>query len=325
MPIQNHIVIGGGSWGAAIADQLRRADQSVTLLVRSTQTAENLARGYIQQLPDISPISPLDATTDLTILSQADLIHIVVPIFAHSEVISHIKQYARKGTPISLASKGLLPDTQKGALFLPEWLDEVASDFPFTMLSGPSFADEVISGKPAALVAASLDKNLTQAVATSFQGSNLRVYSSTDPLGVALGGALKNVIAIAAGIATGLKLGDNARAALITRGLAEMQRLADAVGADTRTLSGLSGMGDLMLSCAGPHSRNMAYGLALGSGQTPNNKLSEGRYAAALVAARAKSEGVDMPLCQSIDHILNHGQDLQNTLTTLLSRQAGAE
>lgn len=325
MHTKQHIVIGGGSWGAAIADQLQRAGQSVSLLVRDANTAENLAQRHVRQLPDISLTAPLTATTAPEQISKADYIYMVVPLAAHAQTITLIKQFARTGTPLILASKGLMPDATRGAVFLPEWLDDLAPEFPSIMLSGPTFADEVILGKPAALVAASKIEALATDIASIFQGSNLRVYSSTDPVGVALGGAVKNIIAIAAGIATGLTLGDNARAALITRGLAEMQRLAQAIGADTHTLSGLSGMGDLMLSCAGPHSRNMAFGLALGSGNLPSNRLSEGRNAAALVTARAVFENIDMPLCFAIDQILNHGQGLQDTLTALLSRHAGTE
>ena len=325
MPIQTQAIIGGGSWGAAIASQLQTAGHKARLLVRNQSTADMLAEGHIRQLPDSQLSQPLMATTDPAFLSGVDNIYVVVPLSAHADALSHIKAHARPGTPVILASKGLMPDMIKGGLFLPEWLAETAAAFPSIMLSGPSFADEVIAGKPAALVAASDDAELASAIAAHFIGSNCRVYSGPDPLGVAIGGAVKNVIAIAAGIASGLNLGDNARAALVTRGLAEMQRLAASLGAQAHTLSGLSGMGDLMLSCAGPHSRNMALGLALGSGTTPSHRLSEGSNSTASLVRRAEYEMIDMPVCKAVDQILNQGQDLQKTISQLLSRQVGAE
>ena len=323
-PIQN-IIIGGGSWGAAIANQLQRAGQAVQLLVRDEATVKSLASQHIRHLPDSRLNAPLSATTDPNCLAGAASIYIVVPLAAHADIFDTISTYADARTPLILASKGLMPDAVKGGLFLPEWLDMHANSFPFAMLSGPSFADEVIAGRPAALVAASTDTNLAASVASSFQNSNCRVYSSDDPLGVALGGAVKNVIAIAAGIATGLDLGDNARAALVTRGLAEMQRLAASIGAKASTLSGLSGMGDLMLSCAGPHSRNMAFGMALGAGTTPTNHLAEGQKATANLVRRAAYQSVDMPVCHAVNQILNHGQNLQDTISQLLSRDVGSE
>lgn len=322
---QNICIIGGGSWGAAIADRLQQAGHQVHLLVRRAQTVAALGKAHIDQLPDTPLTKPLSATTDPAILAEADVIYIVVPIAAHPEIWTQIQTYAQKNVMLVFASKGLMQDTEKGGVFLPEWLAGQNTQHPYVILSGPSFADEVIAGKPAALVAASHQLEEADRVALQFKATSLRVYSSADPLGVAIGGAVKNIIAIAAGIATGLGLGDNARAAVVTRGLAEMQRLASHLQAKAHTLSGLSGMGDLMLSCAGPHSRNMAYGLALGSGAAVPDRLTEGQLATARLMARAGFEGIDMPVVKAVDQVINHQQDLQTALADLLKRDVGLE
>jgi glycerol-3-phosphate dehydrogenase (NAD(P)+) len=210
-------------------------------------------------------------------------------------------------------------------LLMPELARQMLPDSPHVILSGPTFADEVMLGLPAAITAASADKQAIAAIQQAFAGSHLRVYANHDPVGVAIGGAMKNVIAIAAGCAAGLGLGDNARAALITRGLAEMARFAAAAGAQPDTIYGLSGAGDLALSCAGPHSRNMAYGLALGRGETPPDGLAEGRHSVAVLAARGAALGVELPITSGVDSVVNHGADLRHVVASLLARRAGVE
>lgn len=330
MPAAKSIsIIGGGSWGAALADRLQLLGRDVRLLVRNARTVDALGEGLVRQLPASRLAQPLRASTDPASLASAEIIYLAVPLAAYLDVLDQISTYAKPHTPLVIASKGLIADDKSGGLFLPEWLAGVAATHPIIMLSGPSFADEVIAGKPTALVAASSEPALATQVAEQFSGqsiaSNLRVYTSADPMGVAIGGAVKNVIAIAAGIACGLELGDNARAALTTRGLAEMQRLAAHLGGSPQTLSGLSGLGDLMLSCGGPHSRNMAYGLALGSGSPVPQQLTEGRLTTARLIARAKHASLEMPVCEAVDQIINHRQDLHQTLSNLLSRPIGSE
>jgi glycerol-3-phosphate dehydrogenase (NAD(P)+) len=215
--------------------------------------------------------------------------------------------------------------TADGARLMPELADAMAPGRPSVLLSGPSFADEVMRGLPAAVVAAGTDSAAVEMVQQSFRASQLRVYASDDPLGVAIGGTMKNVIAIAAGCAIGLGLGDNARAAIITRGLAEMARLAAAEGAEAETIYGLSGAGDLALSCAGPHSRNMAYGLALGRGETPDARLAEGRNTVAALAARGRETGIELPITNGVDLVVNGGAPLGDVVASLLARPAGSE
>ena len=319
------VIMGGGSWGGALADQLARAAQPVTVLVRSSETAAALRAGRLPRLGDAPLSAGLDASTDPACLAGASAIFLVLPVSAHEEALGLIKSHARHNPPLILTAKGLVEDAKRGGLFLPEWVAGKAADLSLAMLTGPSFADEVVAGKPAALVLAAAETALAARLAGLFEGSNLRLYHSDDLVGAALGGAVKNVMAIAAGITVGLGFGDNARAGLMTRALAETARLAAALGADRQTIYGLSGLGDLILSSAGPHSRNMAYGLALGRGETVPAALAEGRYAAARLARRAAFEGVEMPIAEMVDRLVNQQAGLMDCVAELLARQTGAE
>lgn len=322
----NIVVMGGGSWGAALAHQLRRNTRlNIQILVRSQPTAEGLARGHIRQLPQITDIPGFQVTTDNSCLKTADFIYLVLPVSAHADSLHKIEVHAPAGVPIILCAKGLLADEIKGGLFLPEYVESHSKDRPVAVLTGPSFADEVLSDLPTALLAASRSTSLSEQIAGHFSASSLRLYQGTDSIGAALGGAVKNVIAIAAGICSGQYLGDNARAGLITRGLAETMRLAAQLGADSRTISGLAGMGDLVLSCSDPHSRNMAFGFALGRGDTVPSSLAEGRFSAAILRARAEHEAIELPICFAVDDIVNRQADIHTRITALLSRQAGQE
>lgn len=319
------IIIGGGSWGTAIAAALITAGTDAKVLARSDDTVGMLAEGRCRQIADIAAASPIPASTDPAILRDANLIFIVVPVKATIEALTLVRREARQDAIIILCAKGLVATDKSGGLLMHEVASEQLSQHPVVVFSGPSFADEVLRGLPAAITAASNDKLASSAVQSAFRGSNIRVYSSNDPVGVAIGGAMKNVIAIAAGCAVGLQLGDNARAAIITRGLAEMARFASAAGAAPDTIFGLSGAGDLALSCAGPHSRNMAYGLALGKGHAPDPVLAEGRHTVAALAARGERIGVDQPITKAVDNVVNHGHNLPEVVAGLLARQVGNE
>ena len=317
-------IIGGGSWGSALAHALRCGTAAPSLLVRDEATVSALAAGRCRQLADLPARPPFEATTDPAILSDSDMILVVLPVAATPDTLRLIAARAAPTTPVVLCAKGLVMDGDR-PLLMPELATRMLPDTPHVILSGPTFADEVMLGLPAAITAASTDEQAVAAVQQAFAGSHLRVYANRDPEGVAIGGAMKNVIAIAAGCAAGLGLGDNARAALITRGLAEMARLAAAAGARPDTIYGLSGAGDLALTCAGPHSRNMAYGLALGRGETPPDRLAEGRHSVAALAARGAALGVDLPITSGVDSVINHGADLGAVVASLLARRAGVE
>ena len=320
------VVIGGGSWGGALADQLQKAKNSVTVLTRSQETADALNKARLLALPQVRLIRPISSTVQPHCLGSAQLILIAVPVSATAEAIELVRSHASKKAIVLFTGKGLLPHPQKGGAFLSEWVNESLGEFnPYGLLSGPSFADEVISDKPTAVMIASDSLSLSCIISNYFSMSCLRCYVGDDIIGVAVGGALKNIIAIAAGIATGLELGDNARAALVTRGLAEISRLAVKIGGKSKTLTGLAGMGDLMLSCSSPHSRNMAYGMALARKRRPERKLAEGSKAAALLNARAAYEHIELPIAQSVYRILQHPKTIEKEIRTLLSRAVNIE
>ena len=318
------LVIGGGSWGSALAHALRSGTATPRILVREPATAELLANGTCRQLSDLPPVDGFDATTDTSVISDADLVFLVVPVAATAELLRRVDRLATPGTTVVLCAKGLVMEDGQPR-FMTELAAELCPRQPTVIMSGPTFADEVLQGLPAAITAAGHDAAAVRAVQQAFSQSHLRVYAGRDPLGIAIGGAMKNVIAIAAGCAAGLGLGDNAKAALITRGLAEMARFATAAGATPDTIYGLSGAGDLALTCAGPHSRNMAYGLALGRGETPSPKLAEGRHSVAALAARGRALGVELPITDGVDGLVNHDEDLRVVVARLLARRAGVE
>ena len=319
----NIIVMGGGSWGAAITYSLgQNAAVSVTCLVRDETTASALNKGVVPRLNDAVLPTPILAKTTTNCLADADMIYIVLPAAATMEALVQIEQYAPSDCPVILCAKGLVTstnETEVSPLFLPEVMNNRPIKRPYAILSGPSFADEVIQNLPAALVCASHDNAVCTAVSHQFSSSNLRIYLSDDPIGVAIGGAIKNIIALASGICDGLGLGDNAKAALITRGLAETGRLINALGGKKETISGLAGIGDLVLSASGPHSRNMAYGLALGQGKALPSSLSEGARSAPLMVDRALALDIEMPITNAVSKALS-GEPLSALITDLLAR-----
>ena len=320
------IVFGGGSWGSAIASSLQRAQQPVTVLARNQQTVDMLAQGQCPRLPDCAPIAPLAATADHTCLAAATMIFVAVPVQANAESFDLINTQQAGSEPaiVALCAKGIVGDDKAGAMLLTKLAHTMMPRHEVAVFSGPSFADEVFSGLPAALVAAGRDR-ATKTIQDAFEGSNLRIYRNTDLVGVALAGAMKNVIAIAAGCAVGLGLGDNAKAAILTRGLSEIARFSAVMGAKSDTVYGLAGVGDLALTCAGPHSRNMAFGMALGRGETPSGQLAEGSRTVAALAHLAAHHNIDVPITNAVDKLVNHGEDLHQIVAGLLARPAHTE
>ena len=331
------VVMGAGSWGSAIATALMRAKKQnsktkqVTVLARRQESVDALATGRCLYLLESQPAMSIDATTDPACLSDADLIFVAAPVVANQENFLMIRdrqsdlQQNQKLATIVLCAKGICKADDGNAMLLTELATNILPGHPIAVFSGPSFADEVFTGLPAALVTASHTPETATQIQEAFEGSNLRLYSNDDPIGVALAGAMKNVIAIAAGCAVGAGFGDNAKAAILTRGLAEIARFAALMGAKPDTIFGLAGVGDLALTCAGPHSRNMAYGMALGRGEAPPSKLAEGSRTVAQLAGLAKSKGVDLPITNAVDKLVNHGQDLHEIVASLLARRVGAE
>ena len=322
-------VLGAGAWGTALAVQAARRHE-VVLWARDAAQARTMAaeRRNARYLPEVTLPENLAVTDDaaaaLAQVGANGLVVVATPMAALRERLAALPREARA---LWLA-KGF--EQRSGALGH-EVSREVRPGCPAAVLSGPSFALEVARGLPTALVAASDDATLVTLAVQAFHGDALRVYRSDDPVGVEVGGAVKNVLAIATGIADGLGLGLNARAALITRGLAEMSRLGGALGARADTFTGLSGLGDLVLTATGDLSRNRKVGLKLAEGRALADILaelghvSEGVYSAATVAARAATLGVEMPITTAVVAVLEGRSTPRDALRALMAREAKSE
>ena len=318
----SHIgIVGGGAWGTALACLGRRAGRRVTLWSRDPTVAQSIARDRVNRvyLPDFPLDEGIEAAADLALLGDCDVLLLVCPAQAVRELAHRLPGNA----PVVICAKGI---EASSGLLMPEVLAEVLPGRPIAMLSGPSFAEEAVRGLPTAVSIATADAALGQGLAASLAAGMFRPYWTHDVMGVALAGAVKNVLAIAAGIVEGRGLGHNAAAALVTRGFAEMARLGQAMGAELETLTGLSGLGDLVLTCTGPLSRNRSLGAALGKG-TPleqymagRRQVVEGEATAPAVLARAARQRIEMPICAAVDAILHHGADLDDTIRALLAR-----
>jgi glycerol-3-phosphate dehydrogenase (NAD(P)+) len=320
-------ILGAGAWGTALALSLARRgghqlclwSHSVPLAEQLTDTGENLP-----YLPGFTLPADVDVTSDLPrAIFEADILLCVTPSQHVRGVITHIAPMLTRNQIIVGASKGLEETT---FLRMSQVVASVTSN-PFAVLSGPSFAQEVAAGMPTAVVVASQFPPVSQAIQRDLASSTLRVYTNDDVPGVELGGALKNVIALAAGVANGLNLGHNSSAALITRGIAEMTRLAVACGGRRQTLAGLSGVGDLVLTCTGSLSRNRAVGIELGRGrQLPDimeslhGKVAEGIRSTAAALGLAARYAVEMPITEQMDAILHRNKSPKEAIRELMSR-----
>lgn len=320
-------VLGAGAWGTALAISLaRRGGHHLSLWAHSPALATLLHDGgeNTKYLP--SYILPMDVhvTSDLPdAIFDAEIIVCVVPSQHVRGVISHLSPLLTNDQVIVSASKGIEEQT---FLRMSQVIASV-TDNPFGVLSGPSFAQEVAAGSPAAMVAAAADLRLAQRIQRDFSSPSLRIYTNDDVPGVELGGALKNVIALAAGVVRGLDLGHNSVAALITRGIAEMTRLAVACGGRRQTLAGLSGVGDLILTCTGELSRNRSVGIELGKGRPLDDilagmggKVAEGVRSTAAALGLAARYGVEMPITEQVDSILHRNKKPAEAIRELMAR-----
>lgn len=314
-------VLGAGAWGTALAMQASASGQRpVRLWCRRAEQAEALARERCNtaRLPDI-PLAPtIEPTACLEHVAEgAEALLLAVPTQSLRGFAERLAPLLPQHVPLVICCKGL----ELGTGRLPsEVLEEIVPGRPLLVLSGPSFAGELARRQPTAVTLASHDRRRADALAEALATPTFRPYLSDDPVGAQLGGALKNVIALACGIVDGLGLGENARAALVTRGLAEIARLGRAKGASPETFMGLSGLGDLTLSCAGPSSRNYAYGLAIGRGDPPPLALAEGVTTAAAAVLLAHTLDVDLPIAEAVDAVVNRGAELEATIRGLLAR-----
>jgi glycerol-3-phosphate dehydrogenase (NAD(P)+) len=328
--MQRVAVIGGGAWGTALAATARRAGRDVVLWAREPEVVAAIRAR--RENPLFLPGVPLDpaiaATGDLAEAVDADALLLVVPAQHLRRIAGQLAPHLRNGTPLVLCAKGI---EQKSGAMMTEIAAEALPDAPLAVLSGPTFAIEVARALPTAVTLATSDEALGQALIAALGTREFRPYLSSDPVGAEIGGAVKNVLAIACGIVAGRRLGDNARAALITRGLAEMTRLAVAKGGRAETLMGLSGLGDLVLTCTAMQSRNHSLGAALGEGRAlpeilgERRSVAEGVDSAAAVADLAARLGVEMPISAGVDAILHHGAAIDETIELLLARPFRSE
>ncbi len=318
-------VLGAGAWGTALAAAAARAGRDVTLWAREPEvvTAIRDTRENTIFLPGVILPENLKITGDLAGLAACEAILLVSPAQHTRSMVAVLLPYLAPNVPLVICSKGIEVSTGK---LLSEVLAETAPNNPVAVLSGPTFAIEVAKGLPCALTLAMENKEIGEALIQALGQPTFRIYYNDDVAGAQIGGAIKNVLAIATGIVAGLNIGENARAAVITRGLAEIVRFGSLYGAEAETLMGLSGLGDLILTCSSTQSRNMSLGKAIGEGQTleeimaERNSVAEGAHTVEIVHKISEETGLDMPITSAVYQILKQGQDVRRVTEELLSR-----
>jgi glycerol-3-phosphate dehydrogenase (NAD(P)+) len=319
-------VLGAGAWGSALANAIARAGREVTLWARARATIEALnASRECPRLPGIEVDRRIEVTSTIAEVAAADAVLIAVPAQSVRAVALELAAVLRTGTPVIACAKGIERGTHK---FMTEVIADCAPDATPAILSGPSFASDVARGMPTAVTLAAANENIAAALAAALGSATFRPYHSSDVRGVEIGGAAKNVLAIAAGIVHGRGLGASAAAALTTRGFAELFRLGREFGARQETLVGLSGLGDLILTCSSPQSRNFSLGIALGQGRGLSNggeKLVEGRFTAPVLVELARSKGVEMPIAEAVTSVLDGSVPVEAAIEGLLTRPFRAE
>ena len=317
-------VIGAGAWGTALATVAARAGRSVTLWARNAEHAARIASTRDNpRLPGVRLAPDIVVTGDLALAAQADALLIATPAQHLRGVVNMLASHVTKPLPFIACAKGIEHGTHK---FMTDVIAEAAPHAHPAILSGPSFADDVARGLPTAVTLAAKDEALASELVQALGSATFRPYHTTDVRGVEIGGAAKNVLAIAAGIVVGRNLGASALAALTTRGFSELARLGRAYGARTETLSGLSGLGDLLLSCSTAQSRNFALGIALGRGEAaPAGKLAEGAFTAPVLVELAASQNIEMPVSEAVASILSGRTTIDAAISGLLTRPFKAE
>jgi glycerol-3-phosphate dehydrogenase (NAD(P)+) len=325
MPSLNSVaIIGAGAWGTALACIAARAGRQVTLYARDAAHAAKIAASRDNpKLRGVLLPNSIAVTNDLAAAGRADVVLIATPAQHLRGAVIELAPHLGRAAPVVACAKGIEHGTRQ---FMTEVIAAVAPDARPAILSGPSFAEDVARGLPTAVTLAAWDDNLASALVQALGSPTFRPYHTTDVRGVEIGGAAKNVLAIAAGIVAGKNLGASAQAALTTRGFAELARFGRALGARAETLVGLSGLGDLILTCSGPQSRNFALGLALGRGEPPApGRLAEGKFTAPVLVDLAASQNIDMPVAQAVAAILNRTITVDAAIEGLLTRPFKAE
>lgn len=324
MTHQTISIVGAGAWGTALANAAARAGRDVILTARDSAIAEKISQTRENpKLPDIQLAKSVTVTSDLAQASKAGAVLLVTPAQNLRQAAISLAPHLAPGTPVVVCAKGIERGTHK---FMTEIVTEVVPHAVPVILSGPSFDVDVARGLPTAVTLATADETLAKALVQALGSATFRPYHSTDVRGVEIGGAAKNVLAIAAGIVAGKKLGASALAALTTRGFAELMRLGLACGAKAETIAGLSGLGDLLLSCSSPQSRNFSHGIALGRGETPpRDKLVEGEFTAPVLIELADEKNVEMPVAKAVAAVLGGKLTVNAAIEALLTRPFRAE
>jgi glycerol-3-phosphate dehydrogenase (NAD(P)+) len=317
-------VIGAGAWGTALAGVAARAGREVILYARDAELAAQIATTRDNpKLPGMRLDARIEVTADIAVAARADIVLIATPAQNLRQVVTALAPHLAKATPVVACAKGIERGTHH---FMTEVIAQAAPDATPAILSGPSFAEDVARGLPTAVTLAAKDEDFARALVQALGSATFRPYHTTDVRGVEIGGAAKNVLAIAAGIVVGRNLGASALAALTTRGFSELVRLALACGARGETMTGLSGLGDLILTCSSPQSRNFALGMTLGRGEAKSrDKLAEGEFTAPVLIELAASQEVDMPVSNAVAAILRGATTIDEAIESLLARPFKAE
>jgi glycerol-3-phosphate dehydrogenase (NAD(P)+) len=323
MNIESIAVIGGGAWGTALAQTCARAGRNVTLWEHEPGNAEQLAdKRESRFLPGVRLDDAIVVARELREAARSQAILLVVPAQAMRSAVSKLAPLVAAGTPLIACAKGIEHGTRK---FMTEVIADCAASAAPAILSGPSFAADVARGMPTAVTLAAHDEALAEALSKAIASRAFRPYQSSDVRGVEFGGAAKNVLAIAAGIVTGRGLGASAAAALTTRGFAELVRFGQALGAKTETMMGLSGLGDLILTCSSQQSRNFSFGVNLGNGRAVKDihattGLAEGAFTAPVLLEMARERNVDMPIASAVAAVLAEQMTVDEAIESLLAR-----
>ncbi|MDG1995180.1 MAG: NAD(P)-dependent glycerol-3-phosphate dehydrogenase [Emcibacteraceae bacterium] len=318
-------VVGAGAWGTALAQQSAQAGCDVTLWAREEEVVTSVNQRHENEmfLADIPLSNKIKATSNLADIAGVDYIFMVVPAQFVRNVLNDLKRYISENAAIVLCAKGIEQSTGK---LMSDVVTEILPKSPLVVLSGPTFAHEVAKGLPSAVTVASKYQSVTQRLSDAIGLPTFRPYMSRDVVGAEIGGALKNVFAIACGVITGRKMGENARAALITRSLSEMVRFGERYGAERATMMGLCGLGDLILTCSSPQSRNMSLGISIGEGKTVEELMTgrrtvaEGFHTSSVLANICKEEDLDLPIVMAVNAILHEGKEIDTVIMDLLNR-----
>lgn len=328
--MQKIAIIGGGAWGSALANTLANAGKDIIVWAREPEVVISINERHENEmyLPGIKLHSGIKATDSLTQAAECDALLLCTPAQHVRSTLQSLKADIADGKPCIICAKGVEIET---GYLMSEVMDEVVPGATYAILTGPTFASEIAKGLPSAVTIACRDKDVGAELVEALNNKILRTYSTEDVLGAQIGGAVKNVIAIACGVIHAKGLGESARAAVVTRGLAEMSRLASAMGAKKETLMGMCGVGDMILTCSSMQSRNFSLGAALGEGKTiqdilgQRTSVTEGVYTAKALEVMARNHAVDMPISAAVHACVNEGESVDIVIEKLMERPAKKE